>query len=927
MRDHERSRDSLANSWRVSVRWRAAVLAAGSLGSRLVVLVGVLAVVAAGLFMTPAASDAATSVSCGYGTGGAQAQTLCWLDMSAYSFATSGSASGQPMTVSLPGGYTISFTASTRPNGALPYSPVRAVAFPTWGGAYIGNHAYLSTPGKPALYQTANGGGDIITLSNISVTDSSGTPVSGYGFVVADPESTDAHESLTLSSDVPLRQLSTSTSQYPYCGQGLTGVGTTTVTCIGGQSGGISDGAIVLQANEPTQISAALVGGGLQAVAFAIVTSKITLNKAVVGRVKPSDSFGLSVSSPEGTTIGAASTGSANSASTGALIVLPRTNGSSYTLSEGPAPGSGAVMSDYSQSWSCTNAATGSTTPLPSGSGSSVQLSPAPGDDITCTVTNTQLPADLSITKSASPLRAVPGTDEAYTLTVHNAGPSSATDVLLSDPLPDGSSFVSASPGCGFSAPTVTCRLSSLASGTSQSFTVREHLASSLKVGVVNTANVTSATPDSDPNNNSATASAPLGPKVDLQIEKSASIDAVPAGGQVMYTLVVKNNGPSDASGVTVSDPLPAGLTIVSATPSQGDCSTDAGVVCDLGSVVAGGAAQVVVTATVATSASGDLNNTASVTSGQPDTDAANNRSASTINAQQPPAPPSPPAPPVPPPPAPARSQPLSNLKIVDHASARSASPGRKITYTLVVSNLGPGAANDASLVDTSSLGLRVLSVHTGKGSCRSGVPIRCRLGTIAPGKQVKITVIAEVKRAGTEDNAASVTSASADSNPANNLATAKTEIAPVLQLRKTASVRSASAGQNVSYRIVVKNPTPVGIARVTVCDRLPAGLVFVSSSPRAKLSVGRFCWSIRRLGGGRAKAFILVTNVLPGHDARQVNRATASAPGVRSVSASSAVRVRTPPKVACGSAAAAEARVANARVARAPDPTAHAAC
>ena len=73
--------------------------------------------------MAPAASDAATSVSCGYGTGGWQAQTLCWLDMSAYSFATSGGASGQPMTVSLPGGYTISFTATTRPNGAFPTGP------------------------------------------------------------------------------------------------------------------------------------------------------------------------------------------------------------------------------------------------------------------------------------------------------------------------------------------------------------------------------------------------------------------------------------------------------------------------------------------------------------------------------------------------------------------------------------------------------------------------------------------------------------------------------------------------------------------------------------------------------------------------------------------------------------------------------------
>ena len=167
--------------------------------------------------------------------------------MSAYNFAQSSSAAGQPMTVSLPSGYTIGFTITTRVNGALPFSSLNPVAFPTFAGAYNGNHAYTATPGKPAQYQTTNGGGDVVTLTNITVRDSTGVPVSGYGFVVADAESTDAGESTTYSSDVPLKQISASTPQFPYCGQGLTGVGTTTVTCVGGQTA--PDGAIVLQAD------------------------------------------------------------------------------------------------------------------------------------------------------------------------------------------------------------------------------------------------------------------------------------------------------------------------------------------------------------------------------------------------------------------------------------------------------------------------------------------------------------------------------------------------------------------------------------------------------------------------------------------------------------------------------------------------------
>ena len=84
------------------------------------------------------------------------------------------------------------FTVTTQPNGARPFSSLNPRPFPTWPGAYNGNHAYTSTPGKPALYQTANGGGDVVTLTNITVTDSTGAPVSGYGFVVADAESTEA---------------------------------------------------------------------------------------------------------------------------------------------------------------------------------------------------------------------------------------------------------------------------------------------------------------------------------------------------------------------------------------------------------------------------------------------------------------------------------------------------------------------------------------------------------------------------------------------------------------------------------------------------------------------------------------------------------------------------------------------------------------
>ena len=112
----------------------------------LVAASAILATIAVVMTAAPASASAATAVQCGYGTGGAQAATLCWLDMSAYNFAQSSSVSGQPMTVSLPGGYTIGFTVTTQPIAPRPFSSLNVVPFPTWPGAYIGNHAYTATP-------------------------------------------------------------------------------------------------------------------------------------------------------------------------------------------------------------------------------------------------------------------------------------------------------------------------------------------------------------------------------------------------------------------------------------------------------------------------------------------------------------------------------------------------------------------------------------------------------------------------------------------------------------------------------------------------------------------------------------------------------------------------------------------------------------
>ncbi len=109
-------------------------------------------------------------------------------------------------------------------------------------------------------------------------------------------------------------------------------------------------------------------------------------------------------------------------------------------------------------------------------------------------------------------------------------------------------------------------------------------------------------------------------PSADLQLAKSGTPGTVTVGHNLTYTLTVRNNGPDAATGVTVTDTLPGGESLVSAAPSQGTCAATS---CALGGLASGATATVTVVAR--TTATGTPVNTASVRGDQADPNLANN--------------------------------------------------------------------------------------------------------------------------------------------------------------------------------------------------------------------------------------------------------------------------------------------------------------
>jgi uncharacterized repeat protein (TIGR01451 family) len=118
--------------------------------------------------------------------------------------------------------------------------------------------------------------------------------------------------------------------------------------------------------------------------------------------------------------------------------------------------------------------------------------------------------ADIGISKAADPDPGEKGELLTYTLEVANDGPDLAEDITLTDALPDGIEFVSASPTCAESGGTVTCDLGDLASSSvTNTVEITGRVSCALPDGttVSNTASILSAlTPDENLSNNESTA-------------------------------------------------------------------------------------------------------------------------------------------------------------------------------------------------------------------------------------------------------------------------------------------------------------------------------------------------------------------------------------------------------------------------------------
>ena len=192
-------------------------------------------------------------------------------------------------------------------------------------------------------------------------------------------------------------------------------------------------------------------------------------------------------------------------------------------------------------------------------------------DDIRITADSPLI--DLELTKDVSPAAVQVGEETTFTIDVVNQGPDDATGVVVTDTLPAGLTYVSDNAGGAYDGATGVWTIGDLAVGASVSM---EFVVTVDEAGTfVNEAEVTAANEedsDSTPGDgegddwDDAIVTATVDPPmiIDLELTKDVDPSQVEVGEETTFTISVVNQGPDDATGVVVTDTLPAGLTYVS---------------------------------------------------------------------------------------------------------------------------------------------------------------------------------------------------------------------------------------------------------------------------------------------------------------------------------------------------------------------------
>ena len=419
----------------------------------------------------------------------------------------------------------------------------------------------------------------------------------------------------------------------------------------------------------------------------------------------------------------------------------------------------------------------------------------------------TSLPiVDLQINKEVNVTSGVVNVSDLikFTITVWNNGPCDATGVIVAEALNSNLELVSCNATVG-GYDGYTWNVGSLANQSGAVLTIVARVVSAGNIS--NVVTVTSIENDTNASNNgdNITNITSL-PIVDLQISKEVNVTSgvVNVSDLIEFTVTVWNNGPSDASGVYVSEVLNPNLKMLYNTTSVG---TYDGFTWTIGDLANQSSAVLTIVARVVST--GNISNVVSVKGVENDTNASNNE-ANITNIT---------------------SLPVVDLIVTKTVNSTVANVTDLVEYKIVVVNAGPCDATGVNVVENLSPFVKLHKAQTDVGYYDNSTNI-WYIGDLSVDKPVVLTLTVQIIANGTVENSVSVTSRENDTNKSNNNGSSDNVTSlPVVDISigKVVNVTVVNVTDLIEYTITVRNNGPSNATGVNVFDKLDLKLEFVS--------------------------------------------------------------------------------------------------
>jgi uncharacterized repeat protein (TIGR01451 family) len=411
--------------------------------------------------------------------------------------------------------------------------------------------------------------------------------------------------------------------------------------------------------------------------------------------------------------------------------------------------------------------------------------------------------ADLRVTKTVDNANPPQNGNVTFTVTLTNLGAGAPTAITVQDALPDGLRYVSHTATVGtYNSTAGQWQIAGpFANGATATLTLVA-TATVAETVLTNTASITaSSLPDNVTINNSSSATVTARAS-DIAVTKTVDVAAPTSLGQTLtFTVTARNNGPSPASSVIVSDILPAGLTYQSHSSSQGSYTPGSGEWA-VGALANGATATLTLVAT--NTQFGALTNTATRTASAPVDLGPTNDSASAQVLS-------------------GGSADLSLTKVVDRQFPVQ---GDTVTFTLQLDNTGPNAATGVVVEDLLPAGL-TYQTHAASQGTYSNATGLWAVGPVAVSQRVTLTITALVTGTGDITNTARVSAlnqADPDTTDNSSLATVSVYPAADLSVTKTGPA-TVVQGAGATYIITARNAGPSGVTGASLQDTVPAQL------------------------------------------------------------------------------------------------------